>query len=104
MSDPFWDGLDKHLPRARRGEAGWAHQRAKILAAARGEARAPRRLAAGLAAGLALGALTLAVLRRPVVTDPPAASAPAEELEFLESAPMLDHLDELLDATELDAA
>lgn len=104
MSDPFWDDLDAALPRPRRGEANWAHRRAAVLALARGKGRAPRRLAAGLAAGLALAAMTFAVLRRPPAPAPPAAVTPAEDLDLLESAPMLENLDELLDATELDHA
>ena len=103
MSDPLWDELDKSLPRIKRGEQGWAHQRAKILSAARGQ-RAPQRLAAGLAGGLVLAALTFAVIRRPAVVETPAVSVPADDLDMLESESMLDHLDELLDATELDRA
>ncbi|MDX6769915.1 MAG: hypothetical protein SF051_10305 [Elusimicrobiota bacterium] len=104
MSDPFWDELGRSLPRPRRGEAGWSRRRAEILSSVRGEARAPRRVAAGLAAGLAMTVVAFAVLRRPLPQDPPAAAVPAEELDLLEAAPMLDHLDELLDATELDPA
>ena len=103
MSDPFWDELDKALPRHKRGEPGWAHQRAKILAAVRGE-RAPQRLAAGLAGGLVLAALTFAVIRRPSPVETPSAEVQTEDLDMLESESMLDHLDELIDATELDRA
>lgn len=101
MSDPFWDRLDDALPRARRGAPGWAHQRAKVLTAVRAPAPALRGRVAGLlAAGVAAAALAF-VLRR---TPPPPAAAPlmTEEIEFLDSAPMLENLDELLDAPELD--
>lgn len=104
MSDPFWDDLDQSLPRHKRGEAGWSHQRAKILSTVRGEAAPARRLTAGLAAGLAVAALTFAVVRRDLPEPPPAAHAPADELELMEHAHMLDHLEILLEAEELDPA
>jgi hypothetical protein len=103
VSDPFWDELGKALPRHRRGEPGWADRRRAILAAARGEGSPRPRMAAGLAAGALMAALTFAVLRRPVIAPPPAPGA-QEELEMLESESMLEHLDILLEATELDAA
>jgi hypothetical protein len=104
VSDPFWDELNRALPRARRGEAGWSHLRAQVLALARGD-RAPRRAAGVLAAGLAAAALVL-VFRHipPPAPEAPAAFMPSENLDFLESAPLLEHLDELEDATELDHA
>lgn len=102
MSDPFWDEVDRQLPRHRRGAEGWAHRRKSILAAVKGE-KAPRpRLAAGLAAGVVMAALTFAVLRKPAA--PPPAPAPSEDVEMMEAAPMLDYLDELIDAVELDKA
>ncbi|MBI5245759.1 MAG: hypothetical protein HY923_01150 [Elusimicrobia bacterium] len=104
MSDPFWDDLNKALPRARRGEAGWAHQRAQVLALVRG-GRAPRRAAGVLAAGLAAAALVLVFRHKPAAPpEAPSAAMPAEDLDFLESAPLLEHLDELEDAPELDHA
>lgn len=103
MSDPFWDELGKALPRPRRGEPGWAARRAAILSAAKGRRRESPRLAAGLAAGLAMAALTFAVLRRPTGVPAPAPGAP-EELEMLENEGLLEHLDILLEAEELDAA
>lgn len=103
MSDPFWDELGRALPRPRRGGPGWAARRASILAAVRGDAPPRPRLAAGLAAGALMAALTFAVLRRPVTAPAPAPGAP-EELEMLEAETMLEHLDILLEASELDAA
>ena len=104
MSDPFWDDLNKALPRARRGEAGWAHQRAKVLSLVRG-GRAPRRAAGVLAAGLAAAALVLVFRNKPAAPpEAPSAAMPSEDLDFLESAPLLEHLDELEDAPELDHA
>ena len=103
MSEPFWDELGKALPRPRRGEAGWGHRRAAILSAAKGVASPRPRMAAGLAAGALMAALTFAVLRRPVTAPAPAPGG-QEELEMMEAVPMLDHLDELLDAVELDGA
>ena len=106
MSDPFWDGLNKALPRVRRGEPGWAHQRGKVLSLLRGGARAPRRLAGLLAAGTLAAALVLVFRSRPAPPPeaPPTASMPADDLEFLEMTPLLEHLDELEDAVELDKA
>lgn len=106
MSDPFWDDLNKALPRARRGEAGWAHQRGKVLSLRRGGARAPRRLAGLVAAGAAAAALALVFQLKPTAPPvaPPSASMPADDLDFLETAPLLEHLDELEDAAELDRA
>lgn len=103
MSDPFWDELGNALPRPRRGEPGWAQRRRDILAAAKGGPRETPRLAAGLAAGLVVAALTFAVLRRPLAVPSPAPGAP-EELEMLENEGLLEHLDILLEAEELDAA
>ena len=105
MNDPFWNELDKALPRARRGEAGWAHQRAKVLSLLRAGSAAPRRFAGVLAAGLAAAGLVF-VFRSKPAAPPDTASAvmPSEDIDFLESAPLLEHLDELMDAPELDHA
>ncbi len=101
MSDPFWDELNSSLPRAKRGEAGWAHQRSKVMGALRG-GPAPRRGAArALAVGLAAAALLVALARRPAA---PPAHVPSEDLEFFESAELLENLDELIDSPELDKA
>lgn len=105
MNDPFWDELDKALPRVKRGEPGWAHQRGKVLSLARGEGRAPRRAAGLLAAGLAGAALVLVFRSRPAAPPEARSTAmPSEDLDFLEAAPLLEHLDDLLDAPELDHA
>jgi hypothetical protein len=103
VSDPFWDELGRALPRHRRGEPGWAQRRRAILAAVRGDASPRPRMAAGLAAGALMAALTFAVLRRPATAPVPAPGAP-EELQMLEDESMLEHLDILLEAAELDAA
>ncbi len=103
MSDPFWDELNASLPRARRGEPGWARLRSATLSRLRARCVAPRRLAGVLAAGLAAATLVF-VLRGKPPTTAPTASMPAEDLEFLETAPLLEHLDELIDAPELDHA
>ncbi|MEK7390182.1 MAG: hypothetical protein AAB036_10850 [Elusimicrobiota bacterium] len=102
MSDPFWDDLDKALPRARRGEPGWEHQRGKVLALLRGQARAPRRLAGLLAAGTVTVALAFVLRDKPAPDAPPTAAMPSDELDFLEETPLLEHLDQLQDAPELD--
>jgi hypothetical protein len=104
MSDSFWDGLDRRLPRPRGGPAAWSSRRARILAAVRGESPAPGRATVGLAGGLVMAALAFAVLRGPGPATPPTAAAPSEELELMEAVPMLEDLDVLLDATELDPA
>ena len=56
----------------------------------------------GLAAGLAVAAVV--VLRVNDRQTQALASVPMEDLEFLEQAPLLEHLDVLLDAEELDHA
>ncbi len=106
MKDPFWDELNEALPKARRGEPGWAHQRARVLAALRGGSRTPRRLAGLVAAGALAAGLVfiLQIKRAPVPEPPPSASMPSDDLDFLEAAPLLEHLDELQDAPELDHA
>lgn len=106
MSDPFWDDLNEALPRVRRGEPGWAHQRGKVLSLLRGGARAPRRLAGLLAAGALAAALVLVFRNKPEAPPEtqPTASMPAEDVDFLEMTPLLEHLDELEDAVELDKA
>ncbi len=106
MSDPFWGDLNDSLPRVRRGEPGWAHQRSKVLALTRGGLRAPRRLAGLLAAGVFAGALALVLRVKPAapVSAPPSASMPSDDLDFLEAAPLLENLDELEDSPELDHA
>lgn len=103
MSDPFWDDLDAALPRDRRPEPHWARRRAKVRAAL-SATRWPRRAASVLAAGMAAAALAL-LLRRPAPPPVPAApTALAEDLEFLEAAPLLENLDEIMDSPELDNA
>ena len=104
MSDPFWDDLNKALPRARRGEPGWAHQRARVMSMLHGGARAPKRLAALLAAGTVAVALAFVLRGKPAPEAPPTASMPGDDLDFLETTPLLEHLDELQDAVELDRA
>ncbi len=106
MSDPFWDDLNKALPRARRGEPGWAHQRGKVLSLLRGGGAAPRRVAGLLAAGTLAAGLILVLRNKPATPPetPPTASMPADDLDFLEMTPLLEHLDELEDAVELDNA
>lgn len=103
MSDPFWRDVDAALPRTRRGEPGWARLRGRVLALARGEEVQARRWPAALAAGLALGAIVL-TLGRPPAAPAGLRGVPSEDLEFLEHAPLLESLDELLDAPELDRA
>ena len=105
MNDPFWDELNKALPRTRRGEPGWAHQRAKVMSLLRTGSAAPRRVAGMLAAGLAAAALVFVFRSKPIILpEAPSASVPTEDLDFLEHAPLLEHLDELMDAQVLDHA
>jgi hypothetical protein len=106
MSDPFWDDLNKALPRARRGEPGWALRRGQVLSLLHEAARAPRHLAGLLAAGALAAVLVLALHRKPARAPeaPPSASMPADDLDFLEATPLLEHLDEIQDAAELDHA
>lgn len=105
MSDPFWDELNKALPRTRRGEPGWAHQRAQVRSLLHGGTRA-RAIGSLLAAGMAAAALVLAFRDKPALSPEAlsAASMPADDLDFLETASLLEHLDELQDAVELDPA
>ena len=105
MSDPFWDELNKALPRARRGEPGWARARAGVRSLLH-EGRAPRRLASLVAAGALAAALVLVFRGKPARPPeaPPSASMPADDLDFLEATPLLERLDELQDAPELDHA
>lgn len=106
MSDPYWEDLDRALPRVRRGEPGWAHQREQVLARLHADARAPRRLAGLLAAGAVAAALAFVLRTKPAVPlpAPPSASMPSDDLDFLETTPLLEHLDEIMDAPELDHA
>ncbi len=106
MSDPFWDDLNKALPRARRGEPGWAHQRGKVMSLLRGGARESRRLTGLLAAGALAAGLFLVLHKKPAPAPelPPMASMPSDDLDFLEMTPLLEHLDELQDAVDLDRA
>ena len=105
MSDPFWDDLDKTLPQVHRGEPGWAHQRGKVMSLLRAGGNARQRVAALVAAGAFAAALAVVLRERPVqISTPPIASMPTDDLEFLETAPLLENLDELQDATELDRA
>lgn len=106
MSDPFWDDLNKALPRARRGEPGWAHQRGKVLSLLRTGTRASRPLTGLLAAGTLAAGLFLVLHKKPAPTPDaaPMASMPSDDLDFLEMTPLLEHLDELEDAVELDRA
>ena len=106
MSDPFWDDLNKALPRARRGEPGWAHQRGKVLSLLRAGTRASRPLTGLIAAGALAAGLFLVLHKKPAPTPeaPPMASMPSDDIDFLEMTPLLEHLDELQDAVELDHA
>lgn len=108
MSDPFWDDLNKALPRSRRGEPGWAHQRGKVLSLLRGGGRPPRRLAGLITAGTLAAGLFLMLHKKPepapMPEAPPMASMPSDDIDFLEMTPLLEHLDELQDAAELDHA
>jgi hypothetical protein len=72
----------------------------------RGGTRSPRRLAGLLAAGALAAGLFLVLHRKPAPTPdaPPMAAMPSDDIDFLEMTPLLEHLDELQDAVELDRA
>lgn len=104
MSDPFWDEVDAALPRVRRGESSWASRRAQVRSLSRGGKPVRLSPAGVLAASLAAAALAL-IIQRSLSPSPSPLSEPAiiaEDMDFLESAPLLEHLDVLLDAPELD--
>lgn len=104
MSDPFWDDVNKALPRARHGEPGWAHQRAKVMSLLRTGTRSSRPLTGLITAGALAGGLFLVFHKKSVPETPPMASMPSDDIDFLEMTPLLEHLDELEDAAELDHA
>ena len=98
MNDEFWNRLAS-LAQARRSEAFWSAQRRRVFARLHG--RSPRWLPVPALAAAAIFA-GLVLWRRSARPPAPPAVVPAQQWEFLESIDMIDHLDVLRNARELD--
>lgn len=101
MNDDFWRLLARHAE-VRKPEAYWAAQRRRVLARLHGPARSklwlpvPALAAAALIVGLVVWRHNVKPAVEPQTMVPPA------QWEFLESTEMLDNLDVLMKAKQLD--